>query len=183
MKKFIKIFALIIVVLTIFTGCASKSTPKPSFTSTPEPTTTLEPSSTPEPTNTPEPTATQTPEYCNLDDFWAAGDEIIRIFGEFNDQVQIFADSSDTLTGDYQGILVEVTRLQRELTDLDVPGCMDYLTQILDEAMSKLIKAVTYLIAGDLSTSAVYIVETTTQILLFTPELERLINCVPNCEP
>lgn len=157
---------------------------QPILTNTPEPTATLEPTptstATPEPTSTPEPTATNTPEYCNAEDFVTALGEISSIMTDFNDQIQIMVE----LTGvDWQTVIVEISKLQRELYDVEVPECMTYLKQLLDGAMSDAISAATYIYTGSISEGTTALVETTTGILLFTDELERLVDCFPNCKP
>jgi len=180
MKKAI----LFVVTLFLLTGCgASQVAPEPSVTL--EPSATSEPSATIEPssTSTSEPTNTSTPEYCNPEEYLVAMEDIVLFSGDFNDQIQLYISMLDESSGDFQSVLVEVTKLQIELTDLDVPQCMDYLKNTLDGAMSEVIIGVTYAAAGDFSAASVSIVKATTRIQLFALEIERLGRCFPNCEP
>lgn len=175
MKKIVSIVIWISIVLTILSGCTMQSLQKP--------TATLESTVTPQPTETPEPTTTPTQEYCNQVNYLTAREEILSIYDDLAKQVEIYIEMFNSSDDDYQDIIIEVSKLQRDISNLEVPDCMDYLKQTLEKAISDIATGVTFAQAKNLDSSMVEIVEATTQIGLFQDELSRLDNCQPNCEP
>ncbi len=161
--------ALVILISLLLAACSPKTLPEP--TNTPEPTVTS--------TTTPEPTPTPEDEYCNPVEFVDAFENLKQIFNEFNDQIHLITEDNP----DHQSIITELTRIQNNLTKVEIPECMNYLKELMESSVNNALEGETYAIVKNYTEASRYYVKATTDISLSVDELERLADCFPDCKP
>ena len=96
-----------------------------------------------------------------------------------SEQVQLILGENP----DHQSIITELARLQNDLSKIDVPECMEYLKELLDSSLDNILTGETYMVVKNYSEATRLITLSTTDINLYADELDRLFDCVPNCEP
>ena len=133
----------------------------------------------PEPTNTATIEPTSTPEYCPEADTVEGVDEL-------NIQHDIFALMYNVGIEDYnkhEELAVQFTKMIIELEDYEVPGCLEYTKELLITTIQNAIDAFKQNMAGNQSGYREHLVDLNINIELFYDERDRILECLPGCEP
>jgi hypothetical protein len=180
-------FITVIIILLLLVSCVptearvqeaimQTQAAQPTATSTPEPTATA--TAQPAPTNTPEPTATATPEYCGRTEYKAAAEKLSDIHNDNIARSILQLGNEDWLSE-----RVKLTKLQREIDAIVVPGCLVYLKQLLSDETSDLISICADQQSGMQNQSLISRDNAIANMMLFRDEVTRLNACQPNCKP
>ena len=131
-----------------------------------------------QPTSLPTPNPTPTQDYCPEQET----KEMLEKFYELHD---IFAVHFNLAQDDYKyesDAAVEITKLKRELDELEVPLCLEYAKELLSTAFQNSIDGFKKSMAGSLTGQLEYFAELEVNIELFYDEHDRISDCLPNCE-
>jgi len=139
-------------------------------------------SNTPEPTSTivtdlPEPT--QTPEYCPREE---TGLDLYKL-KEFEHTFALFHNRGINDPSLHESTVVELTKKQLELDDLEVSECLEYAKELLNSVIQNSIDAMKHYMAGNQAAYQEDLVNLHINGELFGDELDRIEKCLPNCEP
>jgi len=141
--------------------------------------TALEQTQTAQPTDISTSKSTKTPEYCPEN---ATEKSLTELFDLHDD----FAIEYNRGLEDYhvhKDVVVEITKIQKELSEVEVPLCLEYAKELLHISMQNAIDAFKENMSGSQVGYQAQLVELEINIELFYDEHDRISQCLPNCEP
>lgn len=182
--KRIFVFVLILMVITacqpseqaIQQAIAETEAARPTETAIP-PTVTLTMTITPTFTMT----ATPTMEYCNLKDVNSTRDKLLNPLLKIIEILQT-AETVDSAL-EFTPLQKDLLKIQMDILLIDYPPCFENAFTYLNESIDLMSDGFEVAINGDWNSGANKINLSGEYLILSTEEVQKIIDCVPNCKP
>lgn len=145
----------------------------------------IPPTSTTMPSDTPAPTATLTLEptraYCAMEEASEVREQLLPLMDEY---LAIFESATKTTAStQYLPLLKDLESVQEDLDAVDFPPCMENADLYMTEAMALLHESFEAILDNNLALASQKLSRSSDFIGEAATEVEKVVDCLPNCQP